>query len=174
MVRYKVKKFLMASTSSLHAGLPMPFTEDALVIRPMRRQSWRPNHLPTSGIIFTVLTSQFYYTSPFMDQQGVRTWLPFGCPNGFVGKYRSRCMVMGLRLVILPTQTILSVGHWLPSLLWAMRLSIKEEATRREYQQHDFDLGTTLGEICSCESTAPSHSRYAGHCGQCRQSGCAS
>jgi UDP-glucuronate 4-epimerase len=35
MVRYKVKKFVMASTSSLYAGLPMPFTEDALVTRPI-------------------------------------------------------------------------------------------------------------------------------------------
>lgn len=35
MVRYKVPKFVIASTSSLYAGLPMPFTEDALVTRPI-------------------------------------------------------------------------------------------------------------------------------------------
>jgi nucleoside-diphosphate-sugar epimerase len=35
MVRHKVPKFVMASTSSLYAGQPMPFTEDAVVTRPI-------------------------------------------------------------------------------------------------------------------------------------------
>ncbi|WP_193212250.1 SDR family NAD(P)-dependent oxidoreductase [Luteolibacter marinus] len=35
MARYNVPKFVIASTSSLYAGLPMPFTEDALVTRPI-------------------------------------------------------------------------------------------------------------------------------------------
>ena len=35
MVRYGVPKFVIASTSSLYAGLPMPFSEDALVTRPI-------------------------------------------------------------------------------------------------------------------------------------------
>lgn len=35
MVRHNVPKFVIASTSSLYAGLPMPFTEDANVNRPI-------------------------------------------------------------------------------------------------------------------------------------------
>ena len=35
MVRHEVPKFVLASTSSLYAGLPMPFDEDALVTRPI-------------------------------------------------------------------------------------------------------------------------------------------
>jgi UDP-glucuronate 4-epimerase len=35
MVRHEVPKFVMASTSSLYAGQPMPFTEDAVVTRPI-------------------------------------------------------------------------------------------------------------------------------------------
>ncbi len=35
MVRHEVPKFVLASTSSLYAGLPMPFDENALVTRPI-------------------------------------------------------------------------------------------------------------------------------------------
>jgi UDP-glucuronate 4-epimerase len=35
MVRYEVPKFIIASTSSLYAGQPMPFNEDAIVTRPI-------------------------------------------------------------------------------------------------------------------------------------------
>lgn len=35
MVRHGVKKFVLASTSSLYAGQPMPFHEDAIVTRPI-------------------------------------------------------------------------------------------------------------------------------------------
>lgn len=35
MVRHEIPKFVIASTSSLYAGLPMPFTEDANVTRPI-------------------------------------------------------------------------------------------------------------------------------------------
>ncbi|MEI8310799.1 MAG: NAD-dependent epimerase/dehydratase family protein [Verrucomicrobiota bacterium] len=35
MVRHNVPKFIIASTSSLYAGQPMPFTEDANVTRPI-------------------------------------------------------------------------------------------------------------------------------------------
>jgi UDP-glucuronate 4-epimerase len=35
MTRHNVPKFVIASTSSLYAGLPMPFSEDANVIRPI-------------------------------------------------------------------------------------------------------------------------------------------
>ena len=35
MQRHRVPKFIIASTSSLYAGLPMPFREDAMVTRPI-------------------------------------------------------------------------------------------------------------------------------------------
>lgn len=35
MVRHGIAKFVIASTSSLYAGQPMPFTEDAVVTRPI-------------------------------------------------------------------------------------------------------------------------------------------
>ena len=35
MVRHNIPKFVIASTSSLYAGLPMPFSEDANVTRPI-------------------------------------------------------------------------------------------------------------------------------------------
>ena len=35
MVRHQVSKFVIASTSSLYAGQPMPFSEDAIVTRPI-------------------------------------------------------------------------------------------------------------------------------------------